>query len=56
MTNNEYDLDLEFISFEDTGLDEVVTEETCPICGYPIVIEYGLEVCYYCGWSRDDEV
>lgn len=56
MIKNKYDLDLEFIRFEDTGLDEEITGDTCPVCGYPIVLEYGLEVCYCCGWSRDDEV
>lgn len=31
--------------------DEILTEFNCPVCGYPIVLEYGLEVCYSCGWS-----
>ena len=35
--------------------DEELTGENCPVCGYPIVLEHGLEVCYYCGWSKDDE-
>lgn len=35
--------------------DEQLTGENCPICGYPTVLEYGLEVCYKCGWSKDDE-
>lgn len=35
--------------------DEIFTDETCPRCGYPIVIEAGLEVCYKCGWSKDEE-
>ena len=33
--------------------DEELTGDNCPICGYPIVLEYGLEVCYCCGWSKD---
>lgn len=30
------------------------TDDFCPICGNPIVYEQGLEVCYYCGWSKED--
>lgn len=33
--------------------DEILSGENCQICGYPIVIEYGLEVCYKCGWSGE---
>lgn len=36
--------------FED---EEILTGDNCPICGYPIVLEHGLEVCYSCGWSGD---
>lgn len=36
-----------------TMTDEQLAGYACPICGYPIVIEYGLEVCYQCGWSID---
>jgi len=35
--------------------DEQLAGYNCPVCGYPIVIESGLEVCYRCGWSKDDE-
>jgi len=35
--------------------DEEITGKNCPVCGYPTVREYGLEVCYHCGWSEDDE-
>lgn len=35
--------------------DEQLTGENCPVCGYPIVLEHGLELCYRCGWSKDDE-
>lgn len=35
--------------------DEILTDDNCPICGYPIVLEYGLEVCYSCGWAKEDE-
>lgn len=47
-----------FIRFEDTG-EEELTGENCPICGYPIVVEDGLELCYRCGWYRgmeEDEI
>ena len=47
------DIDLDFIKFEDTALDEELTGENCPVCGYPIVLEEGLELCYRCGWSSD---
>ena len=35
--------------------DEEITGNNCPVCGYPTVREYGLEVCYHCGWSKDEE-
>lgn len=35
--------------------DEEITGNNCPVCGYPTVREMGLEVCYHCGWSEDDE-
>ena len=35
--------------------DEQITGNQCPVCGYPTVLEYGLEVCYKCGWSEGDE-
>lgn len=35
--------------------DELLAGFNCPHCGYPIVIEMGLEVCYRCGWSKEDE-
>jgi hypothetical protein len=49
---DEYDkyIDLLFSEYED-GL----TEDRCPVCDYPIVIEAGLEVCYSCGWYRGME-
>lgn len=34
---------------------EELTEDNCPVCGYPIVLEEGLEVCYSCGWYRGME-
>lgn len=33
---------------------EQLTGNNCPRCGYPTVIEYGLEVCYGCGWSKEE--
>ena len=35
--------------------EEEITGKNCPVCGYPTVREYGLEVCYHCGWSEGDE-
>lgn len=35
--------------------EEEITGNNCPVCGYPTVREYGLEVCYHCGWSEGDE-
>ena len=40
------------MKFED---DEEITGKQCPICGYPTVLESGLEVCYHCGWNADDD-
>lgn len=34
---------------------EEMTEDNCPLCGYPIVLEEGLEVCYACGWHKGME-
>lgn len=36
-------------------IHESLTGENCPVCGYPIVIEEGLEVCYGCGWYKGCE-
>lgn len=33
---------------------EILTGHFCPDCGYPLVLEYGLEVCYHCGFSREE--
>ena len=35
--------------------EEELTGNNCPCCNYPTVYEYGLEVCYHCGWSADKE-
>lgn len=35
--------------------DEELAGYNCPVCGYPVVIEMGLELCYCCGWSKDEE-
>lgn len=35
--------------------DEELAGYNCPRCGYPVVIEMGLELCYSCGWSKDEE-
>ena len=34
--------------------DEQLAGYNCPRCGYPVVIEMGLELCYKCGWNRDE--
>lgn len=36
-------------------IHESLTGDNCPVCGYPIVLEEGLEVCYGCGWYRGIE-
>jgi rubrerythrin len=36
-------------------IHESLTGDNCPVCGYPIVIEEGLEVCYSCGWYKGCE-
>ena len=38
--------------FED---DEHLAGYNCPMCGYPVVVEFGLEVCYRCGWFENTE-
>lgn len=38
-----------------TDEDEILTGNNCPLCGYPLVIEDGLEVCYYCGWFNEEQ-
>ena len=35
--------------------NEQLAGYNCPRCGYPVVIEMGLELCYGCGWSKDEE-
>ena len=35
--------------------NEELAGYNCPRCGYPVVIEMGLELCYGCGWSKDEE-
>lgn len=44
-----------YIMTNDNDDKEQITGNQCPICGYPTVLEYGLEVCYKCGWSEGDE-
>lgn len=40
---------------ENQEVNEQLTGYNCPICGYPIVLEGDLEVCYQCGWFKDEE-
>lgn len=35
--------------------DEQLAGYNCPVCGYPVVIEMGLELCYCCGWHEGME-
>lgn len=35
--------------------DEELAGYNCPRCGYPVAIEMGFELCYCCGWSKDEE-
>lgn len=41
-----------------TNNDELISEEltgnNCPNCGYPTVYEFDLEVCYKCGWYKEE--
>lgn len=43
---------------KETGLDldEKLAGTDCPLCSYPIVLECGLEVCYNCGWSNEENL
>ena len=45
---------MNFLRFEDTA-EEEATGNCCPNCGYPTVIECGFEVCYRCGWAKDED-
>lgn len=53
LTNNTLYADIKENQFQDE--DEQLAGYNCPRCGYPVVIEMGLDVCYSCGWSKDDE-
>lgn len=33
---------------------EVLAGYNCPNCGYVVVNEYGLDVCYQCGWHKEE--
>lgn len=44
-------IDAHFVDDE----NEKLTGNNCPVCDYPTVYEFGLELCYYCGWSEEDE-
>jgi uncharacterized Zn finger protein (UPF0148 family) len=35
--------------------DEEPAGYSCPVCGYPVVTEMGLDVCYQCGWYEGIE-
>lgn len=35
--------------------DEELAGYNCPRCGYPVVLEGEWELCYHCGWSKDEE-
>lgn len=49
--------------YADIKENQVINEENyeeeagynCPRCGYPIVLEGEWELCYRCGWSKDEE-
>lgn len=51
MTNKRLEIDIaeNRLLVDDEGY-EAVTGYSCPICGYTIVTEAGLDVCYNCGW------
>lgn len=35
--------------------DEYLTGRECPHCNLPTVYEFGIEVCYYCGWTEEED-
>lgn len=41
------------IDLSDIWYEDVVGK--CPKCGFPTVYESGEEVCFYCGWSEEQE-
>ena len=36
-----------------TTINEELSGYTCPQCGYPMVVEGEIDVCYKCGWWQD---
>lgn len=40
--------------FEDDG-EEHLAGHNCPNCGYPMVVEEGLTVCYKCGYVPEED-
>lgn len=34
--------------------DEELAGYNCPECGYPIVFEGDFELCYKCGWTKEE--
>lgn len=39
--------------FED-GVGEQLAGYNCPRCGYPVVYEGNWEICYRCGWCKEE--
>ena len=48
---DEYQKNIDLL-FEDE--DERLAGYPCPVCGYPVVVEFGLDVCYKCGWFKNE--
>lgn len=56
MTNKRLEADIaENKLLADDETYEALTNYTCPLCGYSIVNESGLDVCYSCGWYEGIE-
>lgn len=54
MTNKRLEEDIAENANINNEDDEELAGYNCPRCGYPIVIEMSLELCYSCGWTKDE--
>lgn len=42
-------------NYYDNDGEEQLAGYNCPHCGYPMVIEEGLTVCYKCGYAPEED-
>jgi len=54
MNYDQSDRDQEMYDWLNEDDEEIVGE--CPECHYPLVEEFGITLCYHCGWNNDPDV